>query len=107
MVLKFDENKRVLWFNGLMSFDDYKKIKGDRIIWLETPFPEIENKNGCNAVFYVNEDIQSIRVEYEQISEPEPTQLDIIEQEVKKKNADIATAAIDAYTLELVQEGIL
>lgn len=39
--------------------------------------------------------------------EPEPTQLDIIEAEVKKKNADIANAAIDTYTMELVKEGVL
>lgn len=33
--------------------------------------------------------------------EPEPTQLDIIEAEVKKKNADIANAAIEVYEKEL------
>lgn len=39
--------------------------------------------------------------------EPEPSQLDIIEKEVKKKNTEIAKAAIDNYTLELVKEGVL
>ena len=42
-----------------------------------------------------------------ELPEPEPTQLDIIEAEVKKKNADIANAAIDTYTMELVKEGVL
>ena len=39
--------------------------------------------------------------------EPEPSQLDIIQEAVLKKNEDIAQAAIDTYTLELIEGGIL
>lgn len=36
-----------------------------------------------------------------------PTQLDIIEQAVKEKNEEIRQHAIDTYTLELLEGGIL
>ena len=37
----------------------------------------------------------------------EATQLDRIEEAVNQKNSDIAAAAIDAYTLELMEGGLL
>lgn len=37
----------------------------------------------------------------------EKTQLDRIEEAVNQKNSDIAAAAIDAYTLELMEGGLL
>ena len=47
-------------------------------------------------------------VEVEKIpKEPEPTQMDRIEMAVLKKNDDIAAAAIDEYTLQLMEGGIL
>lgn len=39
--------------------------------------------------------------------EQEKTQLDRIEEAVSAKNADIAAAAIDEYTLQLMEGGIL
>lgn len=39
--------------------------------------------------------------------EPEPTQLDRIEAAVNAKNEEIAQAAIDNYTLELMEGGLL
>lgn len=40
-------------------------------------------------------------------TEPEPTQLDRIETAVNAKNEEIAQAAIDNYTLELMEGGLL
>lgn len=45
--------------------------------------------------------------EYQPTPEPEPTQLDRIEAAVTAKNQDIAQAAMDTYTLELIEGGIL
>lgn len=39
--------------------------------------------------------------------EPEPTQLDRIESMIAKDNETIAQEAVDAYTLELIEEGVL
>lgn len=38
---------------------------------------------------------------------PQPTQLDRIEELAKAKNADIAQSAIDNYTMELIEGGLL
>jgi len=45
--------------------------------------------------------------EPEPIPDPEPTQLDRIEAAVTASNEAIAKSAIDAYTLELMEGGIL
>ena len=42
-----------------------------------------------------------------QDNDPEPTQLDRIEEAVNKSNEEIANSAIDAYTLELMESGVL
>ncbi|CDC30276.1 unknown [Firmicutes bacterium CAG:466] len=97
----------MIWFNLEIRKEDATSYLSENTIWIECSLPATEFREGYIAVFYVNEDMQSIRVEYEPISEPEPSQLDIIEKEVKKKNTEIAKAAIDNYTLELVKEGVL
>ncbi len=38
---------------------------------------------------------------------PQPTQLDRIEEALSIKNEDIANNAVDAYTLELIEKGVL
>ena len=101
------DSKKVLWYNLYQSKVEAKKRLNNTTIWIEGNLPATEPKEGYNVVFYVNEDMQSVRVVYEPILEPEPSQLDIIEKEVKKKNMDIAKEAIDNYTLELVKEGVL
>lgn len=40
-------------------------------------------------------------------ADSEPTQLDRIEAAVSQSNAEIANAAVDAYTLELIESGVL
>lgn len=45
--------------------------------------------------------------EGEEPQEPEPTQLDRIEAMVAKDNETIAQEAVDAYTMELIEEGVL
>ena len=46
-------------------------------------------------------------IEPEPIPEPEPTQLDRIEEAINKSNEQVAQEAIDAYTLELIEGGVL
>lgn len=108
MIIGFEKDtKKVIWYNLVQTKKEAEHRLDDTTIWIEGNLPVTEFREGYIAVFYVNEDMQSIRVEYEPISEPEPSQLDIIEKEVKKKNTEIAKAAIDNYTLELVKEGVL
>ena len=39
--------------------------------------------------------------------QPEPSQLDRIETEIKKKNEKIAQNAVDKYTEELMEQGVI
>lgn len=43
----------------------------------------------------------------EETNDPSPTQLDRIKAAVATKNEDIANSAVDAYTLELIEKGLL
>lgn len=108
MVLKYDAvTRRIIWYNRYQSKEEAKRRLDATTIWIDGDLPVTESKEGYLGVFYLNEDMQSIRVAYEPISAPEPSQLDMIEKEIKKKNTDIAKEAIDNYTLELVKEGVL
>lgn len=101
MLVNFDKEYRVIWYNEEISKEDATIYLSKNTIWLDTDFPEVVAKEGYRLLYYVNADMKSVRVEYEAIQESEPTQLDIIEAEVKKKNADIANAAIEVYEKEL------
>lgn len=101
MLVNFDKEYRVIWYNEEISKEDATIYFSKNTIWLDTDFPEVVAKEGYRPLYCVNADMKSVRVEYEAIQESEPTQLDIIEAEVKKKNADIANAAIEVYEKEL------
>lgn len=101
MLVNFDKTGRVNWYNTEISQKEADSYLSENTIWLDTDFPEVVAKEGYRLLYYVNADMKSVRVEYEAIQESEPKQLDIIEAEVKKKNADIANAAIEVYEKEL------
>lgn len=101
MLVNFDKEYRVIWYNEEISKEDATIYFSKNTIWLDTDFPEVVAKEGYRLLYCVNADMKSVRVEYEAIQESEPTQLNIIEAEVKKKNADIANAAIEVYEKEL------
>lgn len=92
-------------------------------------YAQINSENICFAVSYLsgeviaddmimlNEEDEPLGKKYnngaweelppQPAPEPEPSQLDRIEEAVTAKNQDIAQAAIDNYTLELIEGGIL
>lgn len=80
MLVNFDKEYRVIWYNEEISKEDATIYLSENTIWLDTSMPKAESKDGYYPVYYLNDDMQSIRVEYEQIPEPQPTQLDSIEQ---------------------------
>lgn len=81
MTVSFDaKSKRILWYNPMESREEALSRLNETTIWLDTSMPKAESKDGYYPVYYLNDDMQSIRVEYEQIPEPQPTQLDNIEQ---------------------------
>lgn len=108
MTVSFDaKSKRILWYNPMESREEALSRLNETTIWLDTSMPKAESKDGYYPVYYLNDDMQSIRVEYEQIPEPQPTQLDRIEGLLAQNVTDIENNAIDRYNLELVKEGVL
>lgn len=74
MIVSFDKNtKRVLMYNVYQNMEESKSRLDETTIWIDGDLPKTESKEGYQAVFYVNEDMKSIRVEYEPTLEPEPT----------------------------------
>ena len=60
-----------------------------------------------NLSYQENAIRQIMRIAGVEEPSPEPTQLDRIEAAINQKNNDIAMAAIDAYTMELLEGGLL
>lgn len=108
MVIKYDETtKRILWYNKYQSKQEAQSRLDETTIWIEGEIPEIEYKEGYQHVFYVNEDMQSIRVEYEPIPEPEPTMDEKIYAAVSKSQDEIRQEGADMVMEELVKRGLI
>ena len=71
--------------------------------FFEKPYPWISDFENARYNLF-----EFIGISFEKPEkEKELTQLDRIEAAANMKNSDIAQAAIDEYTLELVKEGVL
>lgn len=74
MILSFDaKSKKVIWYNVYQTKEESESRLNETTIWIDGNMPEIEHKEGYQSVIYVNDDMESIRVEYEPIPEPEQT----------------------------------
>ena len=76
-------------------------------IWIDGDLPKTESKEGYQAVFYVNEDMKSLRVEYEPIPEPEPTIDEKIYEAVIKSQDEVRQEGADMVMEELVKRGLI
>lgn len=108
MVVKFDlQTKKVLFVNEYQSKEEAESRLNESTIWIEGGLPATESRDGYIAVFYVNDDAQSIRVKYEPVTEPEPTQLDRIEAQLTKSQDEIQQDGADLMMAELVKRGLM
>lgn len=80
MLVNFDKEYRVIWYNEEISKEDATIYLSENTIWLDTDFPEVVAKEGYRPICYVNVDYKSFRIEYEPIQQTQPTQLDNIEK---------------------------
>lgn len=100
----------------------YKTEKSELpVIKKGSVYDEVYNFEGCFYLKYepdnfpaeelceiTEEEFLSHRPDFEEEAfEEEPTQLDRIEAMVAKDNETIAQEAVDAYTMELIEEGVL
>lgn len=108
MVLKFDKNtKRIIWYNTYQKKEDAMKILEETIIWIDSDIPDIVRKEGYRSALYVNEDMQSIRVEYEPITEPEPTMDEKIYAAVSKSQDEVRQEGADMVMEEMKKRGLI
>lgn len=108
MIVNFDETtKKVIWFNQLQSKEEAKKRLNETTIWIDDELPETELREGYIAVFYVNDDMQSVRVEYEAILEPEPTMDEKIYAAVSKSQDEIRQEGADSVMEEMKKRGLI
>ena len=108
MVVNFESNtKRVIWYNLVQSKEEAQRRLNDTTIWLDSDLPEVIDKEGHIAVFYINEDMKSLRVEYEPIPEPELTMDEKIYATVIKSQDEVRQEGADMVMEELVKRGLI
>ena len=120
--IRTDENSRILLCEGGYSIGNIKNIDdwicidegvGDRYNLCQSNyFDKLYTEDGIHRYKWDGEkailrsDVE-IEADRAKLPKPEPTQLDRIEAAVTARNEEIAQAAIDNYTLELMEGGIL
>lgn len=108
MVVNFESNtKRVIWYNLVQSKEEAQRRLNDTTIWLDSDLPEVIDKEGHIAVFYINEDMKSLRVEYEPIPEPEPTMEEKIYTAVSKSQDEVRQEGADMVMEEMKKRGLI
>lgn len=74
MLLHFNEDRRVLWFNTCISKERAQECLSPNTVWVDSDFPEAPQKDGCIPYFiYTNEG----ELAYDYEPEPEPFYSDI------------------------------
>lgn len=108
MIVSFDKNtKRVLMYNIYQNMEESKSRLDETTIWIDGDLPKAESKEGYQAVFYVNEDMQSLRVEYEPIPEPELTMDEKIYATVIKSQDEVRQEGADMVMEEMKKRGLI
>lgn len=105
MLVNFDKTGRVVWYNLEISKESSIECLSESTIWIDGDMPEADAKEGYIAIFYVNENMQSVRIEYEPI--PEPSQLDRMEAQLNKSQDELRQEGADMMMSELVKRGLM
>lgn len=105
MLVNFDKTGRVVWYNLEISKESSIEYLSESTIWIDGDMPEADAKEGYIAIFYVNENMQSVRIEYEPI--PEPSQLDRMEAQLNKSQDELRQEGADMMMSELVKRGLM
>ena len=99
MLIYINKNKKITGYNTIISKSESQKyLQENYCIWIDEEIDYTQSKEGYQTVMYLNEN-NTIRYEFEkpEIIEPEPTQLDIIQEQ----QLIIMTAQADQYEQNL------
>lgn len=106
MIVNYDTaNGKVEWYNAMQTQEQAAHRLNENTIWYEGTLPEKEEREGYEAKLYYKNGM--LVWEYKPEEAPQPSQLDRIEAAANQKNTDIENAAIDRYTKELLEGGVL
>lgn len=108
MVVNFESNtKRVIWYNLVQSKEEAQRRLNNTTIWIDSDLPEVIDKEGHIAVFYISEDMKLLRVEYEPIPEPELTMDEKIYATVIKSQDEVRQEGADMVMEEMKKRGLI
>lgn len=108
MVVKFDpQTKKILWSNAYQSKEEALSRLNETTIWLDTSMPKAESKDGYYPVYYLNDDMQSIRVEYEEIPVEPLTDMERILTALEKSQDEVRQEGADMMMAELMRRGVV
>lgn len=99
MLIYINDNRKITAYNTIISkVESQKYLQENKCIWIDEEIDYTQQKEGYQTVMYLNEN-NTIRYEFEkpEIIEPEPTQLDRIEEQ----QLIIMTAQADQYEQNL------
>ena len=99
MLIYINDNRKITAYNTIISkVESQKYLQENKCIWIDEEIDYTQQKEGYQTVMYLNEN-NTIRYEFEkpEIIEPEPTQLDIIQEQ----QLIIMTAQADQYEQNL------
>lgn len=99
MLIYINKNRKITGYNTIISKSESQKyLQENYCIWIDEEIDYTQSKEGYQTVMYLNEN-NTIRYEFEtpEIIEPEPTQLDIIQEQ----QLIIMTAQADQYEQNL------
>ena len=96
----------VIGYNPNISKEDAKKYLNDNVIFIDDLKIDYEVKEGYKVKITLdNENVP--HYEYIEIKEEQPSQLDRIENALKESKTEMIETAIDEYTMELIEQGVL
>lgn len=107
MLVNFDMTGRVIWYNTEITKENSVGYLSENTIWIENTPPAAESKEEYIAILYVNEDMQSLRVEYQPIIKPELTINEKICEAVRKNQDELRQEGADLLMEELMKRGLI
>lgn len=99
MLIYINKNRKITGYNTIISKSESQKyLQENYCIWIDEEIDYTQSKEGYQTVMYLDEN-NTIRYEFEKpgITELEPTQLDIIQEQ----QLIIMTAQADQYEQNL------
>lgn len=106
MILFLDNQNKIYAANDNLKKNDVSLFKN--AVWYDGNFSFFDGEEKEGYIKIHKWDGEKPVVEYKPELNPyKTTQLDRIEELAKAKNADIAQSAIDSYTIELIEGGLL